>query len=654
MKTLSSAYKAYAASILATVGLGVLTVAALMESDRAMVLPLSLLTAATAASTLWSYFTRRTIRQVSLALQALSEGDLNARIIGIGNSGEMRTLMTDFNHAADKVEAFARETRGALDAASSKRFRRTIHLEGMTGDWRQYCLSINHACASLAEADRAVGVMIEQIDAQVVDTIESVSHLTEDLTHSAKTMSGVTDKVGYDTRHASTAAQEAYLSAQTVAAAAEELHASIAEISTQVGRSTGAARDAVRRVSESRAVVDRLGEAAAEIGVVLELIRDIAAQTNLLALNATIEAARAGEAGKGFAVVAGEVKNLANQTARATEEITSHIQTIQSVTRDTVGTMDGISAAIREMEEVGTGISAAVEEQTAATSEIARTVTVTAQQAEEVRSRMASVEESVANADKAADAVNESSTQMDESMSSLRKLLIKAVRTSSDFANRRKEPRLAAMVEAEIQIDGRPTRVMIHDLSCHGALVSRADAESGQKSAQISLSVPSENMRVAAEIAHLSDDYFHLRFTDEALPIDTVLHLSISSVERLLEMAKTDHHAFVRRVSDAVAGKAPLQAAELETHHSCGLGQWYDSVNDERLQQLKSFKDLLAKHRMIHAKGRDALNAYNGGKIEMANELVAQLQTLANEVVGYIDRLRQDFLSRAETQTQAA
>src|SRR4051794_2564992 len=142
-----------------------------------------------------------------------------------------------------------------------------------------------------SERGQEVDNMIGRIDHQVIDTIESISTLTDDLATSAHTMTGVTISVGRDTAAAADAANQALGSAQTVASAAEQLHASIAEIASQVGRSSATARKAVARMGEARAVVDRLGTAAEEIGRVLEIIGGIAAQTNMLALNATIEAA---------------------------------------------------------------------------------------------------------------------------------------------------------------------------------------------------------------------------------------------------------------------------------------------------------------------------------------------------------------------------
>jgi methyl-accepting chemotaxis protein len=161
---------------------------------------------------------------------------------------------------------------------------------------------------------------------------------------------------------------------QMVAAAAEELSASISEISTQVGHTANSARETAAIVEQASVQVARLNEAANKIGQIVDMIRGIAEQTNLLALNATIEAARAGEAGKGFAVVASEVKNLAGKTSEATKEIVEQVQTIQSETQQTVEGINAIVSKIADVQERSASVAAAVEEQQAATAEISRSV----------------------------------------------------------------------------------------------------------------------------------------------------------------------------------------------------------------------------------------------------------------------------------------
>ena len=207
----------------------------------------------------------------------------------------------------------------------------------------------------------------------------SVSHVVETVAAAATELEATSEslsRTAQDTSmHSNAVARTADTSAsnvQTVASASEEMSASISVISQQVNQAARIAREAERKAAETNATVVALSEAAGKIGAVVSLISDIASQTNLLALNATIEAARAGEAGKGFAVVASEVKSLAEQTAKATDEISNQIGGVQTATHEAVTAIDGISKTISEINEISASISAAVEEQMAAVREISR------------------------------------------------------------------------------------------------------------------------------------------------------------------------------------------------------------------------------------------------------------------------------------------
>lgn len=267
--------------------------------------------------------------------------------------------------------------------------------------------------AGASARQRAVEAYVGEFEVAVRKTLDELSEASGEMRKTSGDLSAVSRQTNDRVQVAGKASNDASMSVDSVAAAAEELSASINDISQQAAHAAGIAGRAVTQARETDGTVQGLAKSAGRIGEVVGLINTIAAQTNLLALNATIEAARAGEAGRGFAVVASEVKSLASQTAKATEEISEQIADIQKVAGDAVNAIQAIGGIIGEVNEVATAIAAAVQEQGAATQEITRSTQYAAQGTKNVSDNITGVKADADTAAGAAENVKQASETLE-------------------------------------------------------------------------------------------------------------------------------------------------------------------------------------------------------------------------------------------------
>jgi len=303
--------------------------------------------------------------------EAAARGDLSVRVMGIRGHGNIGRMLRNVNRLLDLTEAFCKEADAAMQRANERQYYRKILTTGLRGDFARHATTISQSLDRMKERDAEA---IDFAERNVRQVLLGVSGAVSQLQSNAEQLATNADAAVRDAVAAAEGAERASVNVQAVAVATGQLAASFDEINHQTAAATSVASDAVSMAERTDRTIRELAEAADRIGGVVALIHDIASKTNMLALNATIEAARAGAAGRGFAVVALEVKSLADQTARATDEIAAHVRRMRGVAEGAGVAIREIGHTIASIEQTSTAVAGAVQQQNAVTGDIAGNV----------------------------------------------------------------------------------------------------------------------------------------------------------------------------------------------------------------------------------------------------------------------------------------
>ena len=352
------------------------------------------------------------VRNIAEVATAVAQGDLTQKIT-VDVQGEILELKTTLNQMVDQLNGFSSEvSRVAKEVGTEGTLGGQAKVEGVAGTWKELTDNVNGMAANLTEQVK-----------KIAKAAIAVAKSSEEMMAESQTMSQASQETSTQAESVSSNAAQVSANVQSVATGVEEMTTSIQEIAKNVTNAAQVATTAVKTAETTNETIGKLGVSSAEIGNVIKVITSIAQQTNLLALNATIEAARAGEAGKGFAVVANEVKELAKQTASATEDISQKIEAIQGDTRGAVEAIGQITTIISQINDIQSTIASAVEEQTATTNEIARNVNQAAERSSGIALNITSVAKTAQSTSNGAAKTQKSATELSKTAGDLHELV---------------------------------------------------------------------------------------------------------------------------------------------------------------------------------------------------------------------------------------
>lgn len=334
------------------------------------------------------------VRRAADVCRRAADGDLEPRLLHAPTDGDMGVMLHGINHLLDMTDAFVRESGAALDHAAEGKYFRRVLLRGLRGSFRHGAGVINRATEQMAAQAQQLKdseARRRELASEMEVVISTLASSASEMRATAETLADTAQRTTNDLAGAASAAGQTSVNVANVASTSRELRSTFSKVDQQTQQCAAAAQEAARHAEDARPVMENLQSVSERVAGVVKLIGQIARQTNLLALNATIEAARSGEAGRGFAVVAAEVKELARNTADATEEIGTEIQRMRAATEQVTATNATICQKIESIDTIAAGIAEVVAQQSESTDEISRNASQAAAGTEDVSRSMQSV-----------------------------------------------------------------------------------------------------------------------------------------------------------------------------------------------------------------------------------------------------------------------